>query len=97
CQKLKDAGAPLQKEENIEKKARGIFDDPNEAVEAAFIAQKELFEMTLSDRKRITDSIKKHLIKYVRELSELAVKETGMGNVRDKVLKNTLAIEKTPS
>lgn len=84
-------------EKELERKDKGIFEDPSEAVEAAFAAQKKFFEMSLSDRKRITDAIKGHLKKYVRELSMLAVEETGMGNVEDKVIKNTVAIDKTPS
>jgi len=75
----------------------GIFEDMNDAIEAACKAQKELFKMTISDRKKITDSIKDHLINYVNELSELAVKETGMGNCDDKRIKNTVALQKTPS
>lgn len=101
CEKLKtvstSASTSSFNEDELERKAKGIYDDPNEAIEKAFLAQKELFEMTLSDRKRITDSIKSHLLKYVRELSQMVVDETGMGNVKDKIVKNTLAIEKTPS
>ena len=96
-EKLKPVAASAFQEEELELKSRGIYEDPEEAIEKAYLAQKELFEMTLSDRKRITDSIKTHLLKYVRELSEMVVKETGMGNVKDKIIKNTLAIEKTPS
>ncbi|HSR05489.1 MAG TPA: aldehyde dehydrogenase family protein [Proteiniclasticum sp.] len=97
CEKLQNATAPSFNEDQLEKKAKGIYNDPNEAIEKAYLAQRELFEMTLSDRKRITDSIKSHLLKYVRELSQMVVAETGMGNVKDKIIKNTLAIEKTPS
>lgn len=75
----------------------GIFEDMNEAIEAAYLAQKELFSYSLEGRKRITDAIKSHLIHYVNELSEMAVQETGMGRVADKILKNTVAIQKTPS
>lgn len=99
CEKLKTVSVPTSSfnEDQLERKAKGIYNDPDEAIEKAFLAQKELFEMTLSDRKRITDSIKNHLLKYVRELSQMVVNETGMGNVKDKIVKNTLAIEKTPS
>ncbi len=96
-EKLKTVSVSSESGDQQELKAKGIYEDPNEAIEKAYLAQKELFEMTLSDRKRITDSIKSHLIKYVKELSEMVVEETGMGNVKDKIIKNTLAIEKTPS
>ena len=36
----------------------GIFSDVNAAIEAAHQAQKQLFRMTLADRKRITDTIR---------------------------------------
>jgi propionaldehyde dehydrogenase len=88
--------------ENFETKSTGvgrlgIFDDMNDAIEAAYIAQKKLFDLTLTDRKRITDSIKVHLLPHVEELSQIAVEETGMGRVDHKIIKNKLAIEKTPS
>lgn len=91
-EKLQQATAP-----DTNANAPGIFEDMNEAVEAAYAAQKELFEYSLEGRKRITDSIKNHLINFVEELAQLAVDETGMGRVSDKILKNTVAIQKTPS
>lgn len=94
CEKLQ---TQLPMDEEDKAKDKGIFKDPDEAVEAAWKAQKELFEMTLSDRKRITDTIKSHLLLYVEELSRMVVDETGMGRVADKIVKNRLAIEKTPS
>lgn len=76
---------------------RGLFETPEEAVDAAKEAQLALFQGTMEDKKRITDTIRSHLLPHVEELSRLAVEETGMGNVHDKILKNKLAIEKTPS
>lgn len=75
----------------------GIFEDMNEAVEASFVAQQQYFSYSLEERKRITDSIKSHLLPYIEELSILAVEETGMGRVADKIIKNKVAITKTPS
>lgn len=75
----------------------GVFEEMQDAIAAAKHAQVELFECTLEMRKKITDAIKLELLKHVDELSTLGVEETGMGRFDDKVLKNTVAINKTPS
>ncbi|MCR1898388.1 aldehyde dehydrogenase EutE [Irregularibacter muris] len=78
-------------------KPMGVFENPDEAIEAAYRAQREYFELSMEDRKKITDSIKNHLSHYVEELSLRTVEETGMGRIEDKMIKNRLAIDKTPS
>lgn len=91
--KIKDLEAkPLEGSKRL-----GIFEDMNDAVEAANVAQKALFELTLSDRKRIIDSITAHLRPYVEEISRLAYEETGMGRYEHKIIKNNLVLDKTPS
>lgn len=75
----------------------GVFDEMEDAIAASKQAQEELFGCTLEMRKRITGAIKIELLQHVEELSRLGVKETGMGRYEDKVLKNTVAINKTPS
>lgn len=74
----------------------GVFEDPEAAIAAAKKAQKELFHMTLTDRKRITDSIREELLPHVEEFAKEAVEETGMGRVEDKVAKNKAALTQTP-
>lgn len=75
----------------------GVFDDMNDAVAAAKQAQEELFNSSLETRRRITDAIKAELLQHVEELATIGVEETGMGRYDDKVIKNRVAIEKTPS
>lgn len=87
----------LEKLSVIKQLPAGIFEDMNEAVEASFVAQQQYFSYSLEERKRITDSIKSHLLPYIEELSIMAVEETGMGRVADKIIKNKVAITKTPS
>lgn len=41
-------------------------------------------------------AIREALYPEIESIAARAVAETGMGNVADKILKNTLAIEKTP-
>lgn len=73
-----------------------IFESIEEAIEKAKNAQKKLFDSKLEMREKIIKSIRVELLKHVEELSQLAIEETGMGRVEDKILKNRLAIEKTP-
>lgn len=81
----------------IDKGKNGIFNDPNIAIEAAYIAQKEYAKLPLKTRKKMTDKIRENLTKYVETFARETVEETGMGRYEDKVEKNILAIEKTPS
>jgi len=75
----------------------GIFDDMNEAVEKAYIAQKDFFKnYNLEDRRRIIESIREELMKEVELLARLGVEDTGMGRYEDKLKKNKLVIERTP-
>lgn len=81
---------------NIKNEGSVVFETIEEAIEKAKNAQKKLFDSKLEIRERIIKSIRVELSKHVEELSKLAVEETGMGRVEDKILKNRLAIEKTP-
>jgi len=74
----------------------GVFENVDEAIAEAKKAQTVLFSSKLELRERIIASIRDTLKTHITELSELAVKETGMGRVADKELKNRIAIEKTP-
>jgi len=74
----------------------GVFENVDEAIAEAKKAQTILFSSKLELRERIIASIRDTLKPYITELSELAVKETGMGRVADKEIKNRIAIEKTP-
>lgn len=75
---------------------RGVFETIDECVEAATIAQRRLVEQTLEKRKEIVASIRHTALQNVRILSEMAVGETGLGRVEDKVKKKTLVTQKTP-
>src|SRR5688500_11167039 len=72
----------------------GIFETVDQAVEAARRAQREI--RTLKLRDKIIANQRKRLHEAARTLAEEAVRETGLGNVRDKTLKNELCIDKTP-
>lgn len=73
-----------------------LCDTPEEAIQSAKAAQKELAQMSLEKRGRLIDAMREAGRKNARYLAELANSETGYGRVEDKVKKNLLAVEKTP-
>ncbi len=76
--------------------ANGIFDDMNEAIEAAKKAQKIVKIMPLDMREKIISNIRKKTMENAETLARMGVEETGMGNVGHKILKHQLVAEKTP-
>lgn len=73
-----------------------IFDDVDSAIKAANEAYLRYHELPLKCRSAIIATLRKELEADIPYLAEQAVKETGMGNVSHKVIKNKLALEKTP-
>lgn len=74
----------------------GIFADIGSAVAAAATAQRELMALPLSKRRDMIAAMRRVIAWNNRDLSEMAVAETGLGNAADKQAKNALAAEKTP-
>lgn len=74
-----------------------LYDDIDEAVNAAYIAQKEFLKFRIEDRKRITDSIKSLCMAHAEELAKMELEETHYGNYPDKLMKMKGAITMTPS
>ena len=74
----------------------GIFSTIDQAVEAAEVAFQELGKLSLENRKEIIANIRKVSQDNVVMLSKMSSEETGMGRWDDKVIKNELAIRKTP-
>ncbi len=74
----------------------GVFNDLNSAVVAAKQAFKELSLISLETRDKIIANIRKTCLANVETLSKMAQEETGMGRIETKIIKNNLAINKTP-
>jgi propionaldehyde dehydrogenase len=74
----------------------GVFGDVDSAVKAAAAAQRELVALPLDTRSRIIDAMRQAVLSNNESLSRDAVAETGLGNVRDKQVKNALAAGRTP-
>jgi len=76
----------------------GIFRDMDNAIEAAFAAQREYMMQPLALRYKIIAEIRKIMTKKenAETLAHMAVDETGMGNYEDKLTKQYLVSKRTP-
>ncbi|MBI5177770.1 MAG: aldehyde dehydrogenase EutE [Nitrospinae bacterium] len=74
----------------------GHFGTIAEAVAAAKTAYNTLEDRPLALREKILDAMRIAALAEVENISRMAVEETGMGRVEHKILKNRLAITKTP-
>ncbi len=75
---------------------RGVHANLDQAVRSAEAAHRAMVAWPVTLRDRAIGHIRAKLRANVRLLAELAVAETGMGRVDDKMKKNTLVIDKTP-
>ncbi|WP_294186018.1 aldehyde dehydrogenase family protein [uncultured Clostridium sp.] len=87
--------ASIVSNKNEEKKL-GLFDDMNVAIAKAREAQEAVKKMSLDFREKIIKNIRKKTLENAETFAKMAVEETGMGNVGDKILKHQLLAEKTP-
>lgn len=76
----------------------GIFDDMNDAIEAADAARLEYLGRTMAERAKYVQAIRDVVLKpeNLEYMSKAAADETGIGAFEYKVAKNTLAAQKTP-
>lgn len=74
----------------------GVFATVDEAAEVANAAYEQFASFTLAKREAIIWKMRETSLSHAERLAELAVKETGLGNVQDKIAKNRLAAQKTP-
>jgi len=59
-------------------------------------AFREYSKLPQSGREEVVSAIRKALQPLISEIAELEINETGMGDVKDKVVKLMLALQKTP-
>src|SRR5581483_39921 len=74
----------------------GIFPDVDSAAKAARKAFEQYDKTPIETRNKMIEAMRAVTLKHVRELSEYAHAETGLGRVDDKIKKNTLVATKTP-
>ena len=76
---------------------RGVFENVDDAVEAAWKAQRDwAANYKIEDRQRIIEAIRRCARAHVEEWCRKIVEETGMGRYEDKVEKHLAVINKTP-
>lgn len=76
---------------------KGVFENVEDAIDAAYIAQKDWYEnYKLEDRRRIIEAIRSAARENAEMFAKNICEETGMGRYEDKVTKNLAVIEKTP-
>lgn len=93
---LKKLKAELPDGVPITKRGGGVFESIEEAVAAAEKAHLEFLDVKIETRKKIVQAMRQISIDHAEELSRLAVEETGLGRVDDKINKNLLAATRTP-
>jgi len=74
----------------------GIHPDLDSAVAAARASFAAYDQVPLSTRHAVIASVRETLAGQYRTLAQLAVDETGLGRVEDKILKNRIVTERTP-
>ncbi len=76
---------------------RGIYDDVDSAVKAARAGHDALVDtMTMKTRDAIIAAMRSTVREHAQQLAVMAVEETGLGRVDDKINKNLLVADKTP-
>ncbi len=74
----------------------GVFETVDQAVAAARIAYQQLRQLSKSQREVLVQAIRDASDANAEYMAEQAVKESGMGRVSDKIIKNRLVAQRTP-
>jgi propionaldehyde dehydrogenase len=76
---------------------RGIFENPPDALEAGYLAQKTYMrDFGISEREVVINALRKDLTLHIEEMAKTVYEETGIGVFKDKILKHQLVIDGTP-
>jgi acyl-CoA reductase-like NAD-dependent aldehyde dehydrogenase len=74
----------------------GVFPDIDTAIAAARKAHEQFVKQGLEAREKAVEAMRRVILAHTEELSRMAVQETRLGRVEDKINKNRLAALKTP-
>lgn len=88
---LSEASLKMDRKGNL-----GVFDDTNDAIEAAYEAFLEFKERSVQCKKEITDAVRKMALNHKEELARMTVAETKMGRVDHKIAKFVNAAKHSP-
>jgi propionaldehyde dehydrogenase len=86
----------MQGEKNPSCHGSGIFATVDEAVIAAREAYQELRTLSIEKREMLIQAMRDVAYENATILAQMAVDESGMGRVSDKIIKNQIAAHKTP-
>ena len=86
--------APISSNGTVPQGDDGLFDTLDDAVEAAQQAYRTLNQLPITIRKDMVAQMRRAGREHATPLAEMAVSETGMGRVEDKILKNILNSDK---
>ena len=75
---------------------QGIFATVDEALAGVEVAQRLFSHTSIANRKAFIQAMRDTALLNANRLAQMAVDESRIGRVADKVLKNVLAAEKTP-
>jgi acyl-CoA reductase-like NAD-dependent aldehyde dehydrogenase len=95
-QVLSHSGEALVPVVPVDKGSWGVFDDMNDAVEAAYGAFLQYRERSMECRKKITDAVRQMALDHKDELAKMTVEETKMGRVDHKTAKFVNAAMHSP-
>jgi len=87
---------PVHRSSGTGSRDHGVFGSVEEAVKAAELAFHQLQDATLETRAKMIRHMRNAANDANQELSEAAVKETGLGRVEDKLKKNANATWQSP-
>ena len=73
--------------------ADGVFGEIEDAIQAAFIAQKKLIALPLTQRQKIIEAIRKTGTTNAAEYGRMEFEETGLGKADDNIKKNQSACQ----
>ena len=92
-----DGSLRLLKEAVSEDGNYGVFEKTEDAIDAAFTAQKEfVMNYKVEDRNRIIKAIREVCAKHAEDLAKRVREETNMGRYEDKIQKHLAVIHGTP-
>lgn len=76
----------------------GIFEDMEDAIQAAWLAEKQYVRASLETRRKVIAAIRESMMKkeVMETICGMAIEETAMGNYQDKLIKHELAALHTP-
>lgn len=94
--RLPSAGASGGRAPAIITKRPGVFDDLDSATQSAQRAQEQWVRLDIETREKVIEAMRQCCRDNVNELASMAVTETKLGNVKDKIVKNLLCANKTP-